>query len=124
MAVSVVISDLVSAFSSNLFKCCFSCYLSFVFSAVFVNKAPFSIFLLVGLLQPCTPQDDLSNNTFFKISLDERRLCFLMISRFKNGDIFEKLLLNSIIVKRRFHRKPDLTSSTWSSSTMEDFPLC
>ncbi|GBM85522.1 hypothetical protein AVEN_53124-1 [Araneus ventricosus] len=60
-AIAVIVSDLLSACTANLCKCCFFCYLRFVFSGIFDNKASLSIILLVGLFTVHT-QDDFHNN--------------------------------------------------------------
>ncbi|GBN74624.1 hypothetical protein AVEN_157315-1 [Araneus ventricosus] len=53
-AITVIVHDLLSSGVVNLRKCCYSCYLRFVFSGIFENKASFSIILLVGLFSPYT----------------------------------------------------------------------
>ncbi|GBM75685.1 hypothetical protein AVEN_87377-1 [Araneus ventricosus] len=40
-AITVIISYLPSAHAANLCKCCLSCYLCFVFSGIFGNKASY-----------------------------------------------------------------------------------
>ncbi|GBN95618.1 hypothetical protein AVEN_206714-1 [Araneus ventricosus] len=49
---AVHISESLSSCTSNLCKCCFHCYLRFVFSGIFENKASFTINLLLELFSP------------------------------------------------------------------------
>ncbi|GBN23054.1 hypothetical protein AVEN_270336-1 [Araneus ventricosus] len=48
-AIAVIVSDLLSACTANLCKCCSNCYLSFAFSGILENETSFSVNLLVGL---------------------------------------------------------------------------